>query len=604
MEVLHIAIRLTLLLILLSLSGCANFKPISFWVEGGRGVIFDPLSITQARWKSVEARLGSANHPALDAAWIAYNQGKQQELLGRDTAVDEYYCAAKQARRVIATIDFRNPNHQDTFEAAQFLYHESLRRFLYLAREHQRVERGVGIKVCVADAPILLPLITHDFPWLPTDFTDWRVVGMYTNRDVTTNKATDGVGVPLVIVRERCHAALNTTCAFMRDQTTFAATAMLSADGSTLDFYNPLNKSQLEIDGFKQPLASDLTADIAYHLQFHEDSRLEGFFQPDKNERAGELYFMEPFQPEKIPIVLVHGLLSSPAAWSDIYNELRSDPNIRKRYQFWAFRYSTGAPFVKSAHELRDKLNQVMACYSGMDREQNLERTILIGHSMGGLVSKVLISESRDKVWNAIANIPFEAIAANEATKQQLAQRIFFSPHPMVSRVVYIATPHQGSEVAGRLLGRIASASVSQTDNSYDELIRNNPGAFKTVVSGGLPTSIDLLDPEQPFLDVLACLPRSGCVITNTILGDSCRTLKLEQSDGVVNVESAQQKTSESEMRIRATHNGLLRHKETFAELKRILKKHDISATPPATESIIQFLPRVTGKETRPSIAH
>jgi pimeloyl-ACP methyl ester carboxylesterase len=593
MEVLHIAIRLTLLVILLSLSGCANFKPISFWVEGGRGAILDPLSITQARWKSIEARLGSANHPALDAAWIAYNSGKKQELLGRESAVDEYYCAAKQSRRVIATIDFRNPHHQDTFEAAQFLYHESLRRLLYLAREHQRVERGVGIKICVGNVPILLPLRIHDFPWLPSDFTDWRVVGMHANRDVTTNKTTEGVGVPIVVIRERCHAALNTTCAFIRDQATFPATVVLSADGTTLDFHNPLLTSHLELDGFKQPLASDLTADIAYQLQFHEDSRLEGFFQPDKNERAGELYFMEPYQAEKIPIVMVHGLLSSPAAWSDIYNELRSDPNVRKRYQFWAFRYSTGAPFVKSAHELRDKLNQVMACYSTMDQEQNLNRTLLLGHSMGGLVSKVLVSESRDKIWNTIAHVPFENIAADEATKQQLAQRVFFSPHPMISRVVYIATPHNGSEIAGRLLGRIASASVRQADNSYEEIIRNNPGAFKEVVSRGLPTSIDLLDPEQPFLDVLACLPRSRCVVTNTILGDSCCTLKLEQSDGVVNVKSAQQKTSESELRIRATHNGLLRHKETFAEIKRILKKHDTSSPQTTAQPAIQFLPRV-----------
>ena len=146
--------------------------------------------------------------------------------------------------------------------------------------------------------------------------------------------------------------------------------------------------------------------------------------------------------------------------------------------------------------------------------------------------------------------------------------------------------------MAGRLLGRIASASVKQNDNSYEELLRKNRGAFKEAVSGGLPTSIELLDPDQPFLDVLACLPRSRCVITNTILGDSCRTLKLEQSDGVVNVKSAQQKSSESEKRIQATHNGLLRHKETFAELKRILKQHDSSPAKPQPDRAIEFLPR------------
>jgi pimeloyl-ACP methyl ester carboxylesterase len=435
--------------------------------------------------------------------------------------------------------------------------------------------------------------VIHDFPWQPGDITDWRVVGTYSSRNLTSDKKNFGIGVPLVIIRDRCYAAINTNCAFMRDQTTFPATAMLAADGCSLDLYNPLKTNNIELDGFKQPLASDLTADIAYQLQFHEESRLEGFLRPGEKDQDGELYFMEPYQPEKIPIVVVHGLLSSPAAWSDIYNELRSDPNIRKRYQFWAFRYSTGEPFVKSANELRDKLNQVMTCYSGLDHEQNLPKTILFGHSMGGLVSKVLISESGDRVWNAISKVPFDAIAADEMTKQQLSHRLFFSPHPMVSRVVYIATPHEGSETAGRMLGRIASASVKQADSSYVDLLRNNPGAFKDSVTRGLPTSIDLLDPEQPFLNVLSSLPRSRCVTTHTILGTSCTTIRLGQSDGVVSVESAQQKSSVSEKRIPATHNGLLRHKDTFAELKRILKLHD-SSLPQRTESpgVIQFLPR------------
>lgn len=544
----------------------------------------------------MEAHLGNGDHPALDSAWTAYNQAKRFETLGSDSAVDEYFRAAKHSRKVIATIDFRFPSQQDTFEAAQLLYHESLRRCLRLAHEHKRVERGAGIKICLNDTPTLIPIVLHDFTWQPGDFTDWRVVGTYSSRDVTADKKTEGIGVPLVIIRDRCYATLNTSCAFMRDQATFPATATLAADGCSIDFYNPLETNNIELDGFKQPLASDLTADIAYQLQFHEDSRLEGFFRPGEKNRDGELYFMEPFQPEKIPIVFVHGLLSSPAAWSDIYNELRSDPNVRKRYQFWAFRYSTGEPFVKSAHELRAKLDQVMACYTGLDHEQNLPKTILIGHSMGGLVSKVLISESGARVWNAISNVPLEAIAADEMTKQQLAQRLFFSPHPMVSRVVYIATPHNGSEVAGRLLGRIASASVQQADTSYEELLRNNPGAFKDSVSRGLPTSIDLLDPEQPFLNVLSNLPRGRCVTTHTILGTSCLTLRLGQSDGVVNADSARQKSSESEKQIPATHNGLLRHKETFAELKRILKLHDTSSPQEEPTGVIQFIPRMSSE--------
>lgn len=574
MEALNRSLRSIPILLCLLLTGCATFQPVSFWLEGGKGSIIDPLTISKARLINLKANLRSPHLPNLDSAWAAYHSGKRLEIVGDETAVDQYYLAAKTSRCLIARIDLRDPASQDIFEAAQLLYHESLRRFLRLAHNHNRVQGGKGIRICLDNITRCIPLLAHDFPWQITDFNDWRVVGQYASRDITASKIGAGVGVPLVVIRQRCQAPLNAMCAFLPNQITFPATAQMSADGMTLELFNPLLLNQVEIDGFLQPLAKDLTADIAYQQQFHEDSRLAGFFNPSPTDRDGKLIFLEPFQPEKIPIVFVHGLLSSPAAWSDVYNELRSDPNIRKTYQFWAFQYSTGEPFIKSAQELRRELNEAFACYSNLDVHQNMTRTILIGHSMGGLISKVLISESGSKVWQAIANVPLDELHATRTVKQQLSERFFFSPHPLVSRVVYIAAPHEGSEMAGRLLGRVASASVRQEDETYQTLLRNNPGAFKSSVTGGLPTSIDMLDPEQPFLDLLANLPQNNCAVTHTILGNGCRTLSLAPSDGVVSVQSARQKSSVSEKQIPSTHNGLLRNKESFAELNRILKQH------------------------------
>jgi len=597
MEVLTRSLRFITAILCLFFAGCATFKPVSFWFEGGNGSVIDPITISRARLINLKAKLSSPEIANLGSAWDAYHSGKFLEIVGDETAVDQYYLAAKNSRCLISKVDFRDPASQDIFEVAQLLYHESLRRFLRLAHKHNRVQISKGIRICLNNTTYFLPLVTHDFPWQIADFNDWRVVGQYASRDITTSKISSGVGVPLVVVRQRCQAFLNAACAFVPDQITFPATALLSDDGMALELFNPLQLDQVEIGGRPQPLANNLTADIAYQQQFHEDSRLAGFLYPSSTDRDGKLIFLEPFQPQKIPIVFVHGLLSSPAAWSDVYNELRSDPNIRKTYQFWAFQYSTGEPFIKSAQELRRELNEAFACYSNLDVHQNLTRTILIGHSMGGLISKVMISESGDKVWQAIANVPLDDIHASSVVKQQLSERFFFSPHPLVSRVVYIAAPHEGSEMAGRLLGRVASASVRQEDEYYQSLLRNNPGAFKNSVTRGLPTSIDMLDPEQPFLDLLAALPRNNCAITHTILGNGCRTLSLAPSDGVVSVRSARQKTSVSEKQIPATHNGLLRDKETFSELNRILKQHaKILPENPlpnlGSADIIQFRPR------------
>jgi hypothetical protein len=95
MEALHIAIRALSILIAITVTGCANFKPVSYWWEGGSGSLIDPLSISQARWKSAEAKLGAADHPALNDAWGAYQQAKRYELIGNETAIDEYYRARK-----------------------------------------------------------------------------------------------------------------------------------------------------------------------------------------------------------------------------------------------------------------------------------------------------------------------------------------------------------------------------------------------------------------------------------------------------------------------------------------------------------------------------
>ena len=149
-----------------------------------------------------------------------------------------------------------------------------------------------------------------------------------------------------------------------------------------------------------------------------------------------------------------------------------------------------------------------------------LRRAVLIGHSMGGLVSKLTVSHSGEDVWNSIANLPLENVATDEMTRANLAERLFFDPHPLVQRAVFVATPHRGSALAGRAVGKIAGALVSESEPAYEQIMRDNVSGFKESVSRRMPTSIDFLNPDQPFLDTIGRLRVSRCVTLHSIIGD------------------------------------------------------------------------------------
>ena len=125
---------------------------------------------------------------------------------------------------------------------------------------------------------------------------------------------------------------------FLFPGVTFAATIVLRPDVNRwvsgtvdgpgpagLEAYDPLRVSSIDTDGVRTPLAADLTAPFARSIVDAEDpvNPLLWFLEPDAVQGEG-LFFLEPYQREKIPIVFVHGLLSEPKTWVVMANDLRS----------------------------------------------------------------------------------------------------------------------------------------------------------------------------------------------------------------------------------------------------------------------------------------
>jgi len=424
----------------------------------------------------------------------------------------------------------------------------------------------------------------HGFTWEPNDFQKLVLIGHYGNQGLKTKQIREGIGVPVVIIREaksslslKTQKATNPQDAFLGPISAISATAVMSSDGNQIDFYNPLLIRQIEIDGLPVPISYDTTASIAYMLHHHPQTRYRDFIFPDESTDQSRLTMLEPFQPDKIPLILVHGLLSSPDTYGELYNQLRTDPVLMDDYQVWVFKYATGKPFIRAATDLRSELNRVIEVFDPQMENERLRSGVMVGHSMGGLITRLMISYSGEHVWNSVSRIPLESVATDEQSRATFAERFYFDPHPIVGRAVFIATPHRGSSTAGRALGKFASSLVVQSETGIEKLIEDNPGAIRETLNHGLPTSIDMLDPHQPFLRILASLDMSESVAKHSIIGIGGPVMGLFETDGLVPIDSAQLDGVLTERRIQTSHNGILKHPETALELRRILFDHQES---------------------------
>lgn len=553
--------------------GCSQLRLKSYWMDGGKHGLVDHKSVHPIRAHVMGKSLEPDQVDWLGMASRRFRDAEHQALLQSPECVDGFSASALWNWQAFAESPSEAVESDPRSSAAIRSYNGSLARLIHEGQRHKRLVPSQGLTIHSAGEQRLVPIEYHGFVWDSSDFQELMVVGRYSTSSITNRYSEPGIGVPVIVIRRKSAKSPHETD-FLPDTSCFAATAILHPDGPTLTLYNPLVVRTVCVDGRDCRLAHDLTASVAYALHHHPQTRLQDFLRPDQPSEPSYLYFTEPFQSDKIPLILVHGLLSSPDAWTDVYNELRATPGIMDTYQIWAFKYSTGAPFIRSAYALRSQLEKVQSQYDPDHENPFLKQGVVVGHSMGGLISKLLISYSGEQVWDAIANVPIETLRTSPEMKARFSERLFFDPHPMASRVVFIATPHQGSRTASRGIGQLASALVVASDRSMEQLLNCNPGAFKDSVSNGFPNSIEMLDPTQPFLATIDSLRLSELVPLHTILGTGNLIVGHGRSDGVVTIDSAVHKRSQSEVRAATTHNGLLRHPSTFAELKRILALH------------------------------
>jgi pimeloyl-ACP methyl ester carboxylesterase len=328
-------------------------------------------------------------------------------------------------------------------------------------------------------------------------------------------------------------------------------------------------------------LEDDPSAALAVRLEGAPiwDFEFAGFRKGDfnllKDDLTGVLTFFDPYVPGRIPVVFVHGTASSPARWAEMLNELLGDPAIVSRYQFWFFTYNTGNPISFSAMHLREQLLAALADVDPEAVHAALRRMIIIGHSQGGLLTKMTVVSSGTRFWDDISPEAFEQVSLTDETRDVVRRSKFIEPLPFVERVVFIATPHRGSYRARGIIGKIARSLVSLPARvirvSLDLIQLDPAGAAQKAVR--MPTSIDNMDPASSFIQTLASLPVDEGVQVNSIIPVK-GTGPIEQGkDGVVSYASAHLKGVESELVVRSEHSTQS-NPQTIEEVRRILYRH------------------------------
>lgn len=341
-----------------------------------------------------------------------------------------------------------------------------------------------------------------------------------------------------------------------------------------LDLLDALVTETVRVGDRDVPLEVEPTAALAYMLteQRPWELELKGFFGgalPGISEPT-RLRAVQPYRRGRIPVVFVHGTASSPARWADMVNDLSNDPDIRDHFQFWYFGYDTGNPILFTADQLRQLLREAVERLDPDGTDPALRDMVVIGHSQGGLLTKTTAIDSGDGFY--YWKTPLDQLKMKPETREYFRRILFLKPLPFVTRVIFIATPHGGSYIAGNWIAHQVARFIqmpARVMNSVTEVVKGNP----ELASFRAPTAVDNMTPTNPFVKALSKMSVAPGIASHSIVAVQGDGPVEGGDDGVVEYTSAHRTDVDSEIIVRSPHS-CQSNPATIAEVRRILKLH------------------------------
>jgi len=501
----------------------------------------------------------------------------------------------------------RNP-YSPAFQNVCRIFNESSEAVLrYSGDEENEVftENGSSIVLDLPDSMRTIPLKMHSREWVLEDFSSFRFASDFELTGLKNRYRRYGLGVPLIArvndihqKSERYRYCLQEMCVPM--------TAFLTFDEQNVprfEFIDTMESASVRVGKRYIPLEIDYTTPLAYSFEKTiEKNALDGatlgLLDPDSLLKETEdgsrtlkgIYMPQAYDPNKIPVVMVHGIWSSARTWLETYNTLNNFPKLRDKYQFWFYFYPNGQPFWVSAAEMSDDLAALRRELDPQRTHANMDQMILLGHSMGGLVSVLQTIDSEERFWNLITAVPPHELPGNADSNAAVARWFHSKPNPSIRCVITMGTPFRGSGFANsttRNLTEMIGRTASHVEKNLKQFRKENRAHIQNDELLNYVTALDSLQKNSIFWDaLLTCSPSPDVTYVNIIA-----RLRSEesgsQSDGVVSVESATLPWAQETIFVRSLHREIPNSAEAIlAVAKVLLKRLEPNGTQSAPENL------------------
>jgi pimeloyl-ACP methyl ester carboxylesterase len=465
------------------------------------------------------------------------------------------------------------------FRLACDLYNRSLANMLTF----------VNGKIELSDKTLPLPvgeihltIKTLKMPWDTSELETVLPADAFAVHGLSVRNRVPGMGAPILAVRKKgpgkpVSSAVPATI-FVEIKGGLEDIKAGNCSGE-VSIYSTMSESEIMVGDQKVPLETDLTAPIAYSLN---DPILWSlglnFIRMGRSLFEPGIYPVQPYEPGLIPIVLVHGTMSSPVWWAEMLNTLRSDPQIRNHFQIWLYLYDSGKPVVFSANHLRESIEKKIKSCDPSGQDEALKNIVVIGHSQGGLLTRYISIETGDVIVKAVLGKPLNELDLSPKELELVNRYAVVHPLPEVRRVIFISTPHRGSILASNFVRRLAMRFINlprefvQTGTELLNITERFSAAGRLKWNMAT-TSIDSMAPDNPSLLAVAELPFPSGIKGHSIIAIDGDEQPPEGDDGVVAYKSAHIEGVESEMVVRDSHS-CQGNPVVIEEVRRILIKH------------------------------
>lgn len=241
---------------------------------------------------------------------------------------------------------------------------------------------------------------------------------------------------------------------------------VLSSRQLDVNLYNPYRTDNVNILGNNYPLAANFSAGYGLWLA---ENQLDGVGylnlitrQPEAN--LPRLFMLEPYDPDKRVLIMLHGLASSPATWVNLTNDILNDDTLRDNYQVWQIFYPTNLPILENRYQIQGLINSAYEQTDPKGQNRASKNSVIISHSMGALIARMMLSDDNllddlDRLDDQNLLSSNEKYQIRQALKQsfgeqQLKARFELQTLPQVDTAVFLSAPFRGTDYADRWFTR------------------------------------------------------------------------------------------------------------------------------------------------------